>query len=134
MKNFIVLVICFISSYAVAENNQQSISKIYKADTNTVSGNIVRYYQTLDDPCIKVQILKAGGAGLAVSSLDFCSISGKSFNADFAETWLEKGEFTDSELVLTLRLIPLRLTKDEIQVCKFSVENGELSGPHCTGE
>lgn len=84
MKNLILLVVCFISSYAVAENNQQFISKIYKADTNTVSGNIVRYYQTLDDPCIKIQILKAGGAGLAVSSLDFCSISGKSFNADFA--------------------------------------------------
>lgn len=88
----------------------------------------------MDDPCIKVQILKAGGAGLAVSSLDFCSISGKSFNADFAETWLEKGEFTDSELVLTLRLIPLRLTKYEIQVCKFSVENGAISGRYCTGE
>lgn len=131
MKGFILLVAFFVSGCALAGNSQESVVNIYKADTGTVSGKLVRYYQTLDTPCIKVQILKPGGNGVASSSIDFCSVLGKKFTSDYAEVWLEKGEFSSSELSLTLRLSPLAQMEDKIEVCKFKVEGEVLSGPSC---
>lgn len=135
MKTLTLFILCFFSACAIAEVGQESILKIYKADTSTISGKVVRFYQTIDSPCIKVQILKSGGDGVADSSLDFCSISGKNFNKDFAEIFLEKGEFSNGRLLLTLKLMPLMKDEDEDEttVCEFKVENAKLSGPSCTG-
>jgi hypothetical protein len=131
MKGLMLLAVLFVSSYALAGSGQEPVVNIYKADTSIVSGKLVRYYQTLDTPCIKVQILKPGGSGVASNSIDFCSISGKSFASDFAEVWLEKGEFSNSELSLTVKLSPLTQAEDKVEVCRFKVEGETLSGPSC---
>lgn len=131
MKRFIFFLYFLVSSYALAASEREAALDIYKADTDTISGKGVRYYQALSSPCIKIQILKPGGGGVASNSMDFCSISGKSFLSDYAEIWLEKGEFSNSELLLTLRLLPVRQYKDQVAVCKFKVEGEKLSGPNC---
>jgi hypothetical protein len=131
MKNYVLLIGLIFSCGRLAANEQEPVMNVYKADTAIVSGKLVRYYQSFGNPCIKVQILKPGGKGSVTNSIDFCSISGKSFNTDFADTTLEKGEFSDNELLLTLRLMPLTQEKDITEVCKFKVEGDTLSGPNC---
>jgi len=134
MKNFMLLVVLAFSNFALAATDQESVVNIYKADTVVMSGKLIRYYQSFGSPCIKVQILKPGGRGVASTSIEFCSISEKSFNTGFSEVRLEKGEFSNNELLLTLRIMPLVEENEIIEVCKFKFEGEALSGPNCIAQ
>jgi hypothetical protein len=131
MKNLMLFVGLAFSCCALAADEKDPVVNIYKADTAVISGKLVRYYQSLGSPCIKVQVLKPGGKGAASNSMDFCSISGKSFNTDFSEVVLEKGEFSNNELLFTLTLMSLTQGADITEVCKFKVDGDALSGPSC---
>lgn len=131
MKSLMLLVGMVFSCCALAMDEKNSVVNVYKADTAVISGKLIRYYQLLGSPCIKVEVLKSGGKGTASNSTELCGISGKSFNADFSEVVLEKGEFSNNELLLTLTLIPLTQGADITEVCKFKVEGEALSGPIC---
>ncbi|GFM55951.1 hypothetical protein [Pseudomonas capsici] len=131
---FIICLVFFLSGCVFAQNNKDVIVNIYKADTALISGKLIRYYQVLGSPCVNVQILKPGGDGIANDTKVFCSLSGRDFTSDYTEVWLEKGEFSNDELALTLRLLPLTQEKDQVEVCRFKVEDGKIGEPMCVAK
>ncbi|MEX5575414.1 hypothetical protein Q1J52_21025 [Pseudomonas lijiangensis] len=134
MKSLTFFMMCLFSGYVFSGDGSSAIVNIHKADTGLVSGKLVRYYQTLDSPCIKVQILKPGGGGASSESMDFCSIDGKDFSSDYAEVLLDKGAFSSNELSLVFKLLPLAQDDEQIKVCKFKIEGEKISKPNCVGQ
>ncbi|WP_248807351.1 hypothetical protein [Pseudomonas sp. MWU13-2100] len=127
-KAAILLLVLSCGSTSAAES---TISSVYKADTGEVSGETVRYYQTLDSPCIFIQILKPGSKGKAFFTKEFCSVFGKSFRDGYASVALDDARFIDDTLDLTLKLTPLELIDDEFFKCSVTVRNEEIVEPVC---
>ncbi|GFM64856.1 hypothetical protein PSCICJ_09740 [Pseudomonas cichorii] len=134
MKSLAFFVMWLFSGYVVSAENSSAVVNIYKADTGLVSGKLVRYYQMLDNPCVKVQILKPGAGGASRESVEFCSIDGKDFSSDYAEVMLDKGEFSSNELSLVFKLLPLAQDNEQVKVCKFKIEGEKFSKPNCFGQ
>lgn len=132
LKNIFLLMALAFSCCVFATDEKKTAVDVYKADTAMVSGKLVRYYQTLSSPCIMVQVLVPGGGGAVSNSKKFCNVSGKSFSDDFSEVILDRGEFSNEGLSLTLKLMPLTEGPDVVEVCSFKIEGEALSGPKCS--
>ena len=114
-----------------AEAEATSIELVYKADTKRILNKSVRYYQTLDSPCIYIQVLKPGGRGANESQFNFCSIDGKSFQDDYSEVILESASFTSVELFFNLKIFPLELTEEKYFTCRATLDGNRITPPSC---
>lgn len=92
---------------------------------------VVRHVLTFGDQCLDIQVLAPDANWKMLSSTNFCSFDGKSFNDGYAYVGIEDLKVAPDGVHLTLELMPLRLDADERRACVIPVQGTKIKGLSC---
>ncbi len=119
----------FLATGAIGE--EIDYSKISEAKSARLSNLVVRYIRTYGEPCAVLQTLNPRSGWKITSTKNICSLNGKSFKADFADTHFESVYFSDSGVHLTLSITPLEPTGEQKRKCFVPIKDGFINAMIC---
>ncbi|WP_249412080.1 lysozyme inhibitor LprI family protein [Pseudomonas sp. Seg1] len=107
------------------------MNKVSRSGAKRYQDVVARYLYSFDNPCLTVQILAPDGGWRVLSSAQFCSFDGKSFQSGYADAGFEKPVFADDGLHLTLSTTELRAPGEKRRACVIPIKNAQIKELKC---
>lgn len=128
-KLFPVFCVFFLGSATAATADIGAVSEV---GFGRVGANVVRYVKTFSNSCLEVQVISPDSNWKVLSTSNFCTFEGKSFDSDFTDAGFEEISVKDDGVHLILSITPLRMTGEERRACTIPVEGTAIKELKCS--